>query len=427
MLLATGSLVHYGISDVAGRLNIAVQTGAFVSHRFRLISVDEDIFEVDKLLNAHTTSVRQFGNEWSVRLQQLRGGLSQGVDVLHLDNGCLRLAILPTRGMGIWKGSVAGVPLEWKSPVGRPVHPSFVDPMRRGGIGWLDGFNEVICRCGLGWHGAPGTDVIRDADGNVVSEQFLPLHGRIANLPAHEVSVSLSDDGELLVVGQVDEASMFGGRLRLTSTLSTYIGSNTFEITDVVTNLSASPADVEMLYHCNFGPPFLGKGATFHTAVEEVAPRDNRAAKDVSSWQNYEGPETGYAEQVYFMRPIADEKGRGTALLRSPCGDKAVCLHFDTENLPWFSLWKNTQAEADGYVTGLEPGSSFPNLRMFERSQGRVISLPADKSVMFQFSVTGLVHADDVEAEVKAIEQLQSGHKPKMRETPHPDWSPGAE
>ena len=40
------------------------------------------------------------------------------------------------------------------------------------------------------------------------------------------------------------------------------------------------------------------------------------------------------------------------------------------EELPCFTLWKNTAAEADGYVTGLEPGTNFPNLRSFERFVG---------------------------------------------------------
>ena len=38
-----------------------------------------------------------------VRLETLHGGLREGLQLLTLDNGRLRLAILPQRGMGIWK------------------------------------------------------------------------------------------------------------------------------------------------------------------------------------------------------------------------------------------------------------------------------------------------------------------------------------
>ncbi len=390
---------------------------------FTLLNVDRAIHDTETVIDAATTGFGRSDGDWSVHMQRLCGGLSDGVDVIWLDNGCTKLAILPTRGMGVWKGSVAGVPLEWKSPVERPVNPAFVDQMRRGGIGWLDGFNELICRCGLSWHGAPGTDVIKDADGKVLSEQFLPLHGRIANLAAHKVRVHVSEDGEIRIVGTVDEASMFGGRLRLTSTLSTYIGSSAFEIRDSVQNLGSAPAEVEMLYHCNFGPPFLGEGSTFHMAAEEVAPRDVRASEDIATWETYAGPVSGYAEQCYLAKPIAGEDGRSTAVLSSSDASNAVAIRFEASQLPWFTLWKNTQAEEDGYCTGLEPGSSFPNLRTFEREQGRVITLQPQQEAAFEFSVSVALTAHDVEKLVSEVAKIQGGTVPVVHTQPKREWS----
>ena len=43
---------------------------------------------------------------WSVTRHTLRGGRSDGVDVIEVDNGALRLRVLPTRGMGIWNGEL---------------------------------------------------------------------------------------------------------------------------------------------------------------------------------------------------------------------------------------------------------------------------------------------------------------------------------
>lgn len=395
-----------------------------MTHTVVLFDVDEEYYQHDALIDGKSLGCTQHGDEWSIRLKRLHGGLSDGIDIVVLNNGCTELSIMPTRGMGIWKGNVAGVPLEWKSPVERPVHPKYVDEMRRGGIGWLDGFNEVICRCGLSWHGAPGNDVVRDDSGNVVSEQFLPLHGRIANLSAHKVVAGLTDDGEIYVTGVVDEASVFGGRLRLISTLKTHVGSNTFEIHDRVENLGSASAEVEMLYHCNFGRPFLGEGATFHTAASEVAPRDSRAAEGIDNWQTYSGPETGYAEQVYFTSPVSDSDQMGVGLLKSPSGQEAVQIRFDTRTLPWLVQWKNTQAEADGYCTGLEPGSSLPNLRTFERQQGRVINLVAGSHVDFNLAVTVAVHADDVEQLVAGIEEQQGTVGQVVHNNPKKEWSP---
>ncbi len=383
--------------------------------------MQHELINVDTGIHDTTTRLPGRSAAWSASMRRLAGGLSDGVDVVTLDNGRLSLDILPTRGMGIWRGMIDGIPVKWDSPVERPVHPAFVDQMRRGGIGWLDGFNELVCRCGLGWHGAPGTDVIRDAAGNVVSEQFLPLHGRIANLPAHCVTVEERDD-VVSVTGIVEEASLFGGKLRLESALATTVNSNRFEITDVVHNLGSRPAEVEILYHCNFGRPFLGAGSTLHTAASEVAPRDKRAAQGISMWNLFEGPTTGYAEQCYLAKAAADSSGWGMALLADAETEHAVCVRFDTSTMPWFVLWKNTQAEEDGYVAGLEPGSSFPNLRTVERREGRVIQLPPGQSVTFRLSIEVASNRREVRRLLDEVTELQVAHPRVVHSEPKAQW-----
>lgn len=391
-----------------------------------LLDVDQRIFLPTETITAASPGMPDLGSrDWFVSMERLRGGLSDGVDVVTINNGSLELQVLPTRGMGLWKGQCAGVPVMWNSPVERPVHPSFVDPMRRGGIGWLDGFNELICRCGLGWHGAPGTDQIPDENGDVVSEQFLPLHGRIANLPAHRVFATFSDDGDgqLSLTGVVDEAAMFGGRLRLQSTLLTSTNSSQFRIVDVVSNRSGTAAEVEMLYHCNIGEPFLGPGSVFFGSCIEVAPRDAIAAEAVSMWNLFEGPSPGFSEQVYFMSPQPDEQGMGIAVLCNADADLAFCIRFDTTTLPWFTLWKNTQAEQDGYVTGLEPGSSFPNLRTFERRQGRVITLAPGEEVRFELLFDVVIGQRRVRELVDEVTARQTAVSRTVHTAPRADWS----
>ena len=84
-----------------------------------------------------------------VRKRVLRGGLSDGVEVVEVDNGEMSFTILATRGMGIWKGRYHGLDIGWQAPVPGPVHPSLVDLQDRGGLGWLTGCDEAIVRCGL--------------------------------------------------------------------------------------------------------------------------------------------------------------------------------------------------------------------------------------------------------------------------------------
>ena len=81
---------------------------------------------------------------WSIEKRVLRGGPGDGVDVIEVHNGALSFSILPTRGMGIWKGQYNGLDIGWNSPVRGPVHPNLVDLQDRGGLGWLAGFDFQV-------------------------------------------------------------------------------------------------------------------------------------------------------------------------------------------------------------------------------------------------------------------------------------------
>ncbi len=188
---------------------------------------------------------------YSVTKRTLRGGPSDGVDIIEVDNGRFALVVVPTRGMGIRRAVCGDMILGWKSPVHGPVHPSLVPLWEPSGLGWLSGFDELLVRCGLESNGAPEfwpNGALR-----------YPLHGKIANTPAHRVSVTIDgDSGEIAVTGEVDEARLFGGKLRLTTTISTQVGRPGFTVADEIENLSAEPGEFELLYHVNFGlPPMM--------------------------------------------------------------------------------------------------------------------------------------------------------------------------
>ena len=48
------------------------------------------------------------GSHWSIRKRTLHGGVSDGVDVVDLNNGAPSVSILPTRGMGLWRRQLSG-------------------------------------------------------------------------------------------------------------------------------------------------------------------------------------------------------------------------------------------------------------------------------------------------------------------------------
>ena len=285
----------------------------------------------------------------AVRTRRLSGGLREGVLLVELVAGDMKVFVLPDRGLGIWKIIADGVELGWQSPVHGPVNPRFVPLAEASGLGWLEGF---------------------------------------ANLPAHHLDVTLDEAaGAITLTGAVDETRFLCHALRMTTSLTLHADRHRVSWTDSVKNISDRPATMQMLYHVNFGPPLLGPGAELVAAIEELAPRDAAAVADVPTWNRYVSPQGGRGEQVHFARvkPAAD--GLATALLVGPDAHNAASLSWRADTLPCFTLWKNQGGLADGYVTGLEPGTNYPNPRSYEESQGRVVPLASGQSVRFDLAI----------------------------------------
>lgn len=352
---------------------------------------------------------------YSIRKRRLHGGLCEGVDVVEVDNGQLSFVAVPTRGMGIWRASVGDLRVGWNSPIRGPVHPRWVPLSEPSGLGWLDGFDELLVRCGLESNGAPDFD----ASGQLK----YPLHGRIANRPAHLVVVSVDGQtGEIQLHGVVEETRFHFTKLRLTTTISTRVGQPRLEIRDEIENFSHCPAQVQLLYHTNFGPPLLEPGSQLVAPIQTVVPRDSRAAEGISDWMRYAPPEAGSQEQVYFARLLADQGGGTSVLLKNAAGDTGVSVDFQTSQLPCFTLWKNTVPEGDGFVTGLEPGTNFPNPRTFEEDQGRVVTLPPGDKMSLEVGLSVHTSADEVSRVEEPIARLQSTSAAQTFDTPQPDW-----
>lgn len=353
--------------------------------------------------------------EVEIRRATLRGGLGDGVDVVRVNNGRLAFDVLPTRGMGLWKAWLDGEEIGWQSPVRGPVHPKFVPLMEPGGLGWLDGFDELLVRCGLESNGAPEFDER--------GRLRYPLHGRIANRPAQRVEVEVDDQrGEIAVIGVVEETRFHFCKLRMTSRISTRRGESHLRVRDEVENLSGSPAEAQMLYHINFGQPLLDPGSRFAAAIKTVMPRDARAAEGIATWNAYAGELAGYAEEVYFMELLSDDNGWSPTLLRNAGGTRGISLHVNTRQLPCFTLWKNTTTAADGYVTGLEPGTNFPNPRTYEGRRGRVVKLAPGGQAVFQVGLEILRGADQIKQAEQAVAALQAVATPQVRDQPQAPW-----
>lgn len=368
--------------------------------------------------NLHLTSEQlgvKVAQPFSVTLRTLHGGRQEGVSIIDIDNGLMKLSVVPTRGMNVLQASVGDVRLGWDSPVKEVVNPAFIELNGRGGLGWLEGFNELVTRCGYEWVGHPGMD----------NGELLTLHGRAANIPASRVTLHIDEQPPYAIRlrGELKEQAFKKVDFSVATELVTEPGSTSFTLNDRLTNNGDYAKEYQALYHSNFSTPFLEQGAKFAAPVKQVSPFNDKAKADLSDWQTYRGPTRDYDETVYNVVPYADAQGETLAVLHNKAGSLGVSLGFNTQQLPVFSLWKNTDTQSQGYVTGLEPGTSFSYNRRYQRPLNLVPTLGAKEQRQFVIRYSLLADKVAVDKALSRVSQIQDGRRTEVRPTPLVDLS----
>lgn len=267
----------------------------------------------------------------------------RGIDV-NSGSG-LQYTILPDRGMDISLASYKGINLVYLT-CNSETHPAFYEPEN---FGWLRTFNAgLLTTCGLTYLGSPTTD------GN----EQLGLHGRYSTIPAKQVSdlsAWVGDEYHIKINGIVEEASMFGHKLRLERQIHTIQGQNNLQITDKITNFGYLPSPYTILYHMNMGFPLLSKEAEIMIEPLLTQPLSAAANSGLNDFKKMDIPTAGYQEQVFCHTMQADSKGYTSARIQNKKSGIALTIKFNISELPYLIQWKMMgQGE---YVLGLEPSN----------------------------------------------------------------------
>ncbi|MBA0206302.1 aldose 1-epimerase family protein [Pectobacterium aroidearum] len=348
---------------------------------------------------------------FSIEQKVLHGGRQEGSKVITITSqDGLKIALSPTRGMNLLHVTGKNIRLGWDSPVDEVVNPNTINLESRNGLGWLEGFNEMMVRCGFEWTGHP-----------VVSEGMIyTLHGRAGNTPASKVVVEVSDSAPhtITVRGLLKENSFKKSNLETWTELRYVPGSESFTVHDVLTNKADYARDYQIIYHSNFGTPILEDGARFIAPVKEISPFNDHAKAGLTTWQTYKGPTKDFDEMVFNITPYTDGQGKTLAALVNKAGDKGVSIAFDTHQLPLLTLWKNTDTEKQGYVTGIEPGTNYAYPVTIEREQGRVKKLQPGQSTTFELTYSLLSSAEAVQKTEQKVKAIQGDNKTTLTEKP---------
>ena len=351
------------------------------------------------------------GKPFSIEQKVLHGGKQEGSKLLVIrSQDGLTITLIPTRGMNLLRVEGFGTRLGWDSPVKEVVNPAFINLESRNGLGWLEGFNEMMVRCGYEWTGHPVNDKGR----------IYTLHGKAGNTPVSQLEVEVADAAphEIRIRGLIKESTFKKADLQTWTELRYVPGSNQFSLHDVLTNHSDYPHDYEIIYHSNFSTPILEEGARFMAPMSGISPFNDYAKAGLKNWQTYQGPTKDFDEMVFNIKPLSDKDHQTVAAVVNKAGNKGASIQFDTQQLPLLTLWKNTDTLKQGYVTGIEPGTNYAYPVTIEREQKRVKQLAPGASATFDLTYTLLHNSDQVNAVEKRIKAIQGDTKIKEDSTP---------
>ncbi len=278
----------------------------------------------------------------------LTGGHAKGTRAFHVTTGGgLAFTVAADRCLDIPHVSYNGIPLCWYNNAG-VVAPQFYEPE---GNGFLRSFfGGLLTTCGLRNFGSRV-----EVDG-----ETFPMHGRIGNLPASEVSWGTAwqgDDCTFWIEGVIRESRLFGEDLTLRRRIEAPLGGTGLRILNTVRNEGYRPEGHMILFHMNPGFPLLDDGARLMVDPLDVHPRDAEAQKGLAVYDRFTGPQSGFAEQVFILDLRPDDAGYTTATLVNErlAGGLALRLRFPKAHLPYLAEWRMLGQGA--YVLGLEPAN----------------------------------------------------------------------
>jgi hypothetical protein len=290
---------------------------------------------------ARSSGARALGG---LRQVTLDDGPMRGQRLLELRNAQgLEAEIALDRGFDIAALRYRSVNIGWLGPSDFPA-PVAVEADRD--IGLLRSFEGFLVTCGLDHHGLPATG---PADHFLYPHRTTveyPLHGRIAAIPAivEHRTVDLDSDAPMIsCTGLVRQAVVFGEVLEMRRTIRMPLLGNRLEIEDIVTNRGSTPARHGILYHINFGYPFLDESLS-------VAGIDSET---VNGWASAPPRPDPRAVETFELITAADPDGAGVCLTNRSRGGLSATLRYGGDRLSQLGIWQTNQSGL--FALGLEP------------------------------------------------------------------------
>ena len=319
-----------------------------------------------------------------VRQITVQEGRANGLRAVEVKNGDLRFLVMGDKCLDVAELEYKGVNISFTSKPGlngrNPFDTHGEEALRSimGGLFFTCGLQNICGPC--------ETDGVE-----------YPMHGRIRTTPAEHLSSDAYWDGDgyvLEVKGEMRESHLFGTNLVLRRTIRSVFGSGKIEIIDEVENQTAEEADLMLMYHCNFGYPFLQPGTRLVLPSKSVRGREEWSQEHLAQWHTIGEPVDGETEYVYIHELAEDENGNSFAAIVNDQLGFGVRLDFDRKVQPHFMEWMSMKT--GDYVIGLEPSNSSVYGRKYHEAQGTMHKIAPFAREVYHLSFTILKDAQEI-------------------------------
>lgn len=257
----------------------------------------------------------------------LQDGSEQNLKVVELNNGKIRVLLNESKGLDIMQLWHCGENISFVSKNGFTARETpFLNRFEGG----------MMYTCGLD---------------SVGGRQGFELHGTYHNIPARILCINETED-EISVTAQIHYSALFGQNLVMERCVVLSTKDATITVNDTLKNLGTKDENYCILYHINFGYPFLDEGVEIVCDTEKVEARAEYARKFLPTSHIFEKPQDNDSERCYYLY----NKGDNVKVINKKLAKK-VTISYSKDTLPALVQW-NSPVTTD-YALGIEPASTF--------------------------------------------------------------------
>ena len=297
-------------------------------------------------------------------------GRAKGTEGCRIENGKLGFTVLVDRCLDIYDLRFSGKLISYLSETG-VVHPAYYEAH---GSGWLRSFCAgFLTTCGLTQAGEPCA----------FGGEAHGLHGRISNIPAQNVAVSYEREGgqfSFCISGEVRQTCHQKENLVLRRRIRTRYGTDTLVIEDEIRNEGASSSPLMLLYHFNFGYPFLCGRTTL--SLPPALPRGfDKYSEQHKDLYN----EFGRSAMDRELTLVHELLHRGETCFHITDGETSIRFSYDNTHLPYIAQWRHLFEKS--YVLGVEPCNNHINGVAWEADHGALKWIEPGAAIANKFDI----------------------------------------